>query len=351
MIKKRIFFSILSFLCSYGLFAQLDTVYTDAFERSNRMLIDGNQLYFSTKSISRFTISSIDISQSNPTATVHHSFNREISSMALYNGHVIFAQFFEGKISRFDPNNSQVGITDLVTGLSGVNGLALDSNWLYFSQSHQGYVHRVNLNNLGAPPQLVANGLAFPGPITIVGDTIYVSEISAHKVSKIPINPISTPIDFLFMQGRPIGLTAYKDTLYICNYDSNRIIKTRIKTGPPVASTVANSIFNPTDLLFVNNDMYIAEFGAGNILRIPNLVSTRSRYAFEKSHLYPNPANEAVYISNREKAIHYRLFDFQGKLLSQRKLHPNQAIDVSGLSKGIYFIQLEDSSIKRLVKN
>lgn len=65
--------------------------------------------------------------------------------------------------------------------------------------------------------------------------------------------------------------------------------------------------------------------------------------------LYPNPAQETVFISKNEKDI-VRLYDLNGKLLIETK---NRQIDISSLSKGIYFVVLSNEkgrSMKKLIK-
>ncbi|SDH88518.1 Por secretion system C-terminal sorting domain-containing protein [Chryseobacterium taeanense] len=64
--------------------------------------------------------------------------------------------------------------------------------------------------------------------------------------------------------------------------------------------------------------------------------------------LYPNPVKDILYISNT-KAEDYKIFDMGGKLINSGKLERG-SVNVSGLIKGAYLIQIDGTS-KRFIKN
>ncbi|WP_374462009.1 reprolysin-like metallopeptidase [Chryseobacterium taeanense] len=64
--------------------------------------------------------------------------------------------------------------------------------------------------------------------------------------------------------------------------------------------------------------------------------------------LYPNPVKDILYISNT-KAEDYKIFDMGGKLINSGKLERG-SVNVSGLIKGAYMIQIDGTS-KRFIKN
>lgn len=64
--------------------------------------------------------------------------------------------------------------------------------------------------------------------------------------------------------------------------------------------------------------------------------------------LYPNPAKDVLYISNTESED-YKIFDMGGKLINSGKLERG-SVNVSGLIKGAYMIQIGDNA-KRFIKN
>jgi len=64
--------------------------------------------------------------------------------------------------------------------------------------------------------------------------------------------------------------------------------------------------------------------------------------------LYPNPAKDILYISNTTNED-YRIFDMGGKLINSAKLERG-SVNVSGLIKGAYMIQIGETS-RRFIKN
>ncbi len=343
----RIFILAFLIFCARSIAsAQIDTVYSDANEEPLRLFVLGNRLYITTVNEVRW----INHNQKNSIPTSIFSSFSEWGDMVVFGGEIYIVQFRNGKILKFNPMDSIPSLTGVVPGLLGPNGLALDSNWLYFSESLRGTIRRVNLTIRNFTPQLIADSLNFPGPMLIHNRNLYVSEIGGDKVTKLSLDTLGISSAFISSIDKPMGLEEKNDTLYICEYDSSRIVKTSLLGSGGPLITVLDSVGEPTGLEFIGKDLFIADHQRGYVLKLLNTIVNNHNFKFKKSHLYPNPANEAVYISNREKAIHYRLFDFQGKLLSQRKLHPNQAIDVSGLSKGIYFIQLENEEMRKLIK-
>ena len=69
--------------------------------------------------------------------------------------------------------------------------------------------------------------------------------------------------------------------------------------------------------------------------------------SMQKISIYPNPAKDAITVKNA-KSANIKIFDLQGRiLLSEHCSNNNMQIDVSYLSKGVYFVQiLLNNSIK-----
>jgi hypothetical protein len=60
----------------------------------------------------------------------------------------------------------------------------------------------------------------------------------------------------------------------------------------------------------------------------------------EKLEIYPNPANTILFIKTEDNSLsQYQIFNSIGQVMKKGKLTEN-SVDVSGLPKGIYFIQL-----------
>ncbi len=84
----------------------------------------------------------------------------------------------------------------------------------------------------------------------------------------------------------------------------------------------------------------IVSSGRGNILDTKDMITD--------IRVYPNPAKDILNISNTTNED-YKIFDMGGKLINSGKLERG-AVNVSGLIKGAYMIQIGEIS-KRFIKN
>ena len=70
----------------------------------------------------------------------------------------------------------------------------------------------------------------------------------------------------------------------------------------------------------------------------------------EEVVLFPNPVKNEINFKGISKISNYEIFSLDGKLIQSGKYKPSVAVNVSGLSKGIYFIKINGKKIK-FVKN
>jgi hypothetical protein len=84
-----------------------------------------------------------------------------------------------------------------------------------------------------------------------------------------------------------------------------------------------------------------------------NITSGINYENSEAMSLYPNPANEKLYLKNSNyNNATILIFDLQGKKVLDRKVD-SESIDISNLNKGIYVIKLvwsENIIITKLIK-
>lgn len=59
--------------------------------------------------------------------------------------------------------------------------------------------------------------------------------------------------------------------------------------------------------------------------------------------VYPNPANDFLYIKSTESKLTYSIIDVLGKIINEQTLYTD-AIDISALKNGIYFIRISDGT-------
>ncbi|TVZ55769.1 putative secreted protein (Por secretion system target) [Lutibacter sp. Hel_I_33_5] len=163
----------------------------------------------------------------------------------------------------------------------------------------------------------------------------------SNSIWRLPVVPIDGSQDLIHL-----------DIIYDQN---NKPIK--------VKSTVIADGFNfPVGSVLVDNNLYVLEYGTrGNRfiwkIELPksNTTSVKDDSRNNLTHiLYPNPVNQKISIKKSNSKINYiKILDITGKLVTKVNSVSND-IDVSKLSKGIYFMQIfTEKSIltRRFVKN
>lgn len=122
---------------------------------------------------------------------------------------------------------------------------------------------------------------------------------------------------------------------------------------------------------FISGDFWydITQDGEGAVLSLGNPLggtavfksyplSTNNEFHKNGFTLYPNPVNDVLVLSsqNETKNLDIKIFNVERKLLKSQNLGFKRAVsvDVSNLSSGIYFLNVEDGrgnrSIKKFIK-
>lgn len=67
--------------------------------------------------------------------------------------------------------------------------------------------------------------------------------------------------------------------------------------------------------------------------------------------LFPNPSQNYIRLSGVTQELQYQVYTVTGKTMFSGSIQPNQQIDILNLSKGVYFLQLDNSQTLKFVKS
>lgn len=114
-------------------------------------------------------------------------------------------------------------------------------------------------------------------------------------------------------------------------------------------------LLNSNDLrIGVNMDGYLDEIRISNTVRkFTNTGSENPNYK-NSFTVVPNPATERVVLNGLEDNSQVELLDVNGKLVLRGTYKDNDVIDLSFLSKGLYFVRVTDAnsvSVQKIIKN
>jgi uncharacterized repeat protein (TIGR01451 family) len=122
---------------------------------------------------------------------------------------------------------------------------------------------------------------------------------------------------------------------------SNGFISYRIK---PVANISMGNIINNTAAIYFDvNAPVITNNAPVTLIDVTGL----NENATSVIKVVPNPANQIIYIiSKNNQNQTATIYDAVGKVVLKSVLNSNQSIDISSLSKGIYFVEVAGQRVK-----
>ncbi|WP_418123225.1 PQQ-dependent sugar dehydrogenase [Chryseobacterium sp. PTM-20240506] len=96
------------------------------------------------------------------------------------------------------------------------------------------------------------------------------------------------------------------------------------------------------------NGLYVAGVNSGKIYKITSgTLSTQENNNLAKIRVYPNPASKKVFIDSiKEQKLSVEIINSEGRLMNQLKIGNDNSIDISGLSPGVYYINLKSGELK-----
>jgi hypothetical protein len=91
---------------------------------------------------------------------------------------------------------------------------------------------------------------------------------------------------------------------------------------------------------------------SGAMLLSQNVQTVVSEVSDQFIHIYPNPANEFLYIHGTDESFTVAIFNLSGKLVMTKSIYTNQ-VDISDLPAGLYVIKIvfkKESVVRKFIK-
>jgi hypothetical protein len=131
------------------------------------------------------------------------------------------------------------------------------------------------------------------------------------------------------------------------NVNSGKQLDWRIESSTSAKNAFASAI---NSLLYTSNE-YCS-------LKVPVVPGTKEISHFFNTSVYPNPARDNIRIKVKSGVPgvggKIQIFDVIGNLVLERTLNNAQNIDISGFSKGIYFVKINTEigvEVKTFIKD
>lgn len=187
--------------------------------------------------------------------------------------------------------------------------------------------------------------------------TLSIINIDGGQALKFMINPTPLPVTWLSFSGESneLGNTLKWQTaseLNSSHFEVQRSIDAInfevIGTVQSIGNSKIITNYQYNDFQYKENINYyrLKQIDNDNKYSYSKIIVISSKQIVNES-LYPNPVIDKLYLSIKNNSeVTYKIIDFTGKLVFEGKTILNLPIDVSNLTKGIYFISFENSLFK-----
>jgi hypothetical protein len=163
----------------------------------------------------------------------------------------------------------------------------------------------------------------------------------------------------LFIYAGPEDGIVYLDNIALYEVEAtnpNEVIRFEYNTtAVSRAITADKNYITPAGISYGSgSSISIPAFSAVVLLKADIIlgIEQKGEAKVQRFKLYPNPADDKVYISSETGVIPdvATLYDFSGRVIFQEKIRPGSPIDIGPLSKGIYAVRISDHKQSQTLK-
>ncbi len=315
----------------------------------SRIIIVDNTMYIADNTTGK--VLKTDYTESNPVVATLFE-NLDFPYGLYLDGSDIYVTT-SSDIFKFDYNAPSPSLEVVIEGLAGPESLVKDGDILYVSEYFGNQISKIDLAATTPTAEVIA-AAGRPDQMVLVGDFLYYIEYSNNKISKIDVTEINpTPIDVVTGLQGPTGMLLIGNDLYIAEFQGGAISKIDITETIPTVLNVQSGLAGPTDIVKVNDEFFVAEYSSGKIVKFtdPTLSLNPVNAAQTSISIYPNPTTSVLKVSGLMDTQSYALYNVTGSMITKGSVSNNEAINVSNLSNGLYFLKLEGGSNFKFIKN
>lgn len=339
---KRI--TLLVFLFSACLNAQITDVISSGLNNVSDLYFAGNKLYIADYGANK--IFEANVASQNITLNEVLTYNSPLAINILSNS-IYICGTSTNTIEKYNLNNINNSSTEAF-GVNNGSQLIINNNTIYVSQRDS---HLISKKDLSSAPANVSTVITAtrPNDLYLMGNTMYVAEGDNASVSTFSINDSNPSLTTVISNigSAPQAITIASNHLYIAVNNPNKIYRISLSDSNPTLQEIVTLDHNIAALAFRGNDLYIAQVNKVSKFNLNTLSSNTYTMEANPVSLYPNPANTIVTIKGIDTINNIKVYDLSGKwILSQT----TNIVDISHLESGMYFVTINNSITKKLIK-
>jgi DNA-binding beta-propeller fold protein YncE len=366
---RTIYFStIFVLLHCLNLLGQVEaTEVVAGFETPASLAFHGNDLYIAEPEGDR--ILKVDLSASTPVATDFITEGLVLpSGLVVHENNLYISEFNEiefrsSRILKVDLTAATPEAAEVVGGLAQLELMLIHGNDLYVSQSTSSdNIFKIDLT---AETPVITDVVSANGPVglAIYGNELYIASNGNEKIAKIDLTAETPVITDVVSVSSPTGLAVYGNELYIASndYENKKIVKIDLTAETPVPTDVLTTgLKSLRQLVVVDDILYIGDVGdddddeddSGRVLKLDltTLSIDEIPTEFSSIRISPNPATDFIQVSGLKAIEKYAIYNVLGAEIKSGEVFKNEEIDVTSLSKGLYFMKLESGGAYQFIK-
>ncbi|WP_323787035.1 T9SS type A sorting domain-containing protein [Psychroserpens sp.] len=344
---KTYIYTLFTILISFSAIAQTTDIVTGISD-PKRMLLDDNTLYYATDD----TLFKIDITEATPVPQQVIAGLAGIRGLAIDGNTLYISEFSAGRISTIDVTDTNPTRLDFITGLNTPNYLLIDGDFLYYSDPNSSIVERIDITETTPTRVLVStSGFNFsPTGLAIQGDILYMAQGIADRVSIVNVADANTsPTNLVTMLNVPLGIVIDNNQLFIAERFDNKISVKDLSSSGPFATDLVTGLDNPFDIAINDTTIFILENGANKISKFDRALGIGD-FSINNISISPNPAEDFIKVNMLSETENYNIYDILGKQIANGSISPMERLDISDLSGGMYLLKISEKEAVRFIK-
>ena len=254
-----------------------------------------------------------DLTEESATPELILSTPVSVSDLIVIENKIIFTDYTMGQLLRCDLSPETLWDFDtLMSGILHPTKLLKDGDDLYVSQADQSKISKIDLSKETLVAEEVVSGIPGAWGIAKKDDSLYVASISMREVYRIDLTQSNPVAQSIYTSADQLtALSIVGDKLYVAEYRNGNLLEFDLNVkwhNPNTVLTGAAYIYGLHTHL---DELYISQLIAGKVSKLNGLVTGKESIAVNQSSLYPNPAQNMVFLN--EEIGSYSILNLVGK--------------------------------------
>jgi len=285
-----------------------------------------------------------------------------------------------GKLSKINATLANPSVIDVYSGLMFPFEITANGTNVYVSETYLNGVGeldymQISLINLSGTPSktVLSNQFHSVDDFEIKDNFLYIIEwdnvTDKSRIFKLDVTSGTPGTPALYYTDTPDDYfykgVIHNNYIYLNNDNTPSVVnRIDLNSGTPSTSAAVNGFdFNGNDVNVGemvadgNNNLYfLCDYYDGSVTTYLlykvnlNSLSTQDFAKAPKLILHPNPSSDFISFSNLENSAKYQIFSLDGKVIKKGNVNPNETINISHFTTGVYNVILENQSFKFVKK-